>query len=393
MINALGLFSGVGGWEVHDAELGIRTTGIEDDRAAADTAEAAGLHVQRQDVTKVTLLPRHGYKILKAGPPCQTFSAAGKGAGRKALDLVLDELAYLVKAARAGSWRDQTEWIRYALFDDKRTGLVLEPLRYILAAVNLKQPFRAIVLEQVPAVLPVWQAYAGVLRELGYSVAAGILHAEQYGVPQTRKRAVLIARLDGEAKLPTPTHSKYHNRTPNRLDEGVPSWVNMAAALGYDEPATMRSNYGTGGDPAARGERDTDKPAPTVTGKIDRNKWLRPTTMPNATVRPVSAPAPTVAFGKDAASFKWVHERPATTVQGDPRLAAPGHRCMTTDCHTDREPESMMTNAVRVTVQEAAVLQTFPADHPWQGTKTQQYQQVGNAIPPLLARAILEQVL
>lgn len=39
-------------------------------------------------------------------------------------------------------------------------------------------------------------------------------------------------------------------------------------------------------------------------------------------------------------------------------------------------------------MQEAGILQAFPAGYPWQGTRTQQYQQVGNAYPSLMARAV-----
>ena len=53
----------------------------------------------------------------------------------------------------------------------------------------------------------------------------------------------------------------------------------------------------------------------------------------------------------------------------------------------------MGTGRRRLTVKECAKLQAFPDDHPWQGTKAAQYRQVGNAVPPTLAKAVARQVV
>ena len=53
----------------------------------------------------------------------------------------------------------------------------------------------------------------------------------------------------------------------------------------------------------------------------------------------------------------------------------------------------LATSRRRLTVQECAILQDFPPDHPWQGSKQSQYRQVGNAVPPTLARVVVEAVI
>lgn len=53
-----------------------------------------------------------------------------------------------------------------------------------------------------------------------------------------------------------------------------------------------------------------------------------------------------------------------------------------------------MEDAVRVTLDEAGILQSFPSGFPWQGrSQTSKFLQVGNAVPPLLARRLLEAVV
>ncbi len=415
--------------------------------------------------------------------------------------------------------------------------LVVEPLRWALAL----EP-RWIALEQVPPVLPLWEAMAVVLRSRGYSVATSILTAEAFGVPQTRKRAFLIASLDGPVSMPRPTHQRYvapRRRQesadtlfavpePERIvlaeDRGLLPWVSMAQALNLTEGASpspspsvtaggtgsgggvevfagrearervagavvQRSNYSDGssgsGTAAERGRterpveapsvaitskgfqwvmqanaqsnaavRDVDEPAPTITGGHDtaNRRWvLRAGANANDIARPADEPAPTLRFGQrcndvswvlrsgqtvagegraerpadepgltvtsrfDLCKWKsrpthfdrrqgdtrsgeyvpaptigatnpgaWVTERPATTVNGDPRIAEPGR-------HDPEQSGSQYGEAtVRVSVEEAAALQTFPPGYPWQGSLSAQYLQIGNACPCLLAWHVLD---
>ncbi|WP_143684316.1 DNA cytosine methyltransferase, partial [Streptomyces diastatochromogenes] len=87
------------------------------------------------------------------------------------------------------------------------------------------------------------------------------------------------------------------------------------------------------------------------------------------TVRRADEPAGTLFFGHRANECMWVAEPTASGQQG--------------------EPSSAVLEPIRITAREAGILQSFPADYPWQGNKGQQFSQIGNAVPPLLAAHLL----
>lgn len=261
------LFAGPGGLDVGATWLGIPTTGIEWDPNACATRRMAGLETVEGDVRNYGPGDFPEATVLAGGPPCQTFTVAGSGAGREALDEVILQAEDM--AVHLG------EGIPRGGFVDDRTGLVLEPLRWALLALESGTPFNAIVLEQVPAVLPIWQAYGDILRRHGYGVDAGVLRTEEFGVPQTRRRAILIARLGEDVSLPSPTHQAFRRGAADQAALGLKPWVSMGAALKRNTRFTVVSNYGSGGDPRNRGERHSDEPSATITGKVMRNR-VRP---------------------------------------------------------------------------------------------------------------------
>ena len=260
------LFAGPGGVDVAAHWLGLSVAGIEWDANACATRRAAGLETVQGDVRDHNPDEFPEATILAGGPPCQTYTVAGAGAGRKALDQVLSFIGRMADGDDIDA--------ELAALDDERTGLVLQPLRWALEAHRAGNAYEVIVLEQVPAVLPVWEAMAEVLKSLGYKTATGILHAEEYGVPQTRRRAIMIANRSLTPALPAPTHYRFRRKAPKSLarQSALLPYRSIGETLNRVEPFVLVSNYGTGGDPKARGRRTSLEPSFTVTGKVSRNR-------------------------------------------------------------------------------------------------------------------------
>lgn len=262
------LFAGPGGLDVAAQWLGVAADGIEWDTNACATRYEADLNTHEGDVRRFHPQKFENAKVLAGGPPCQTYTVAGTGHGRRALSEVV---------AAAESMASGKDLARVFTSLDERTQLVLEPLRWVLEANENGNAYESVVLEQVPAVLPVWRTIRDVLRRIGYSCECDILRTEQFGVPQSRRRAILIARLNADASLPSPTHRKFRRGVPrDEGDQSLLPWKTMGETLDRATPFTVISNYGTGGDPKLRGRRTSAEPAFTVTGKVRRNKVRMP---------------------------------------------------------------------------------------------------------------------
>lgn len=502
------LFAGPGGWDVGAADLGLTPLGIETDVDTVKTRHAAGLRTLQGDVATLDPLGFAPVEGLIASPPCTAFSNAGDRLGILDVPLVYEAVQQLDR----GDYVDVVTAHPTSL-------LVVEPLRWALA---LRPTW--IALEQVPPVLDLWHAIAEVLRRHGWSAWAGVLNAADYGVPQVRKRAILVAHREKTAHPPAPTHTE--GGAVTLLEELAP-WVTMAQALGWDAGGTVQ--HRRSGERLEE-EHSADRPSDSVTSRVDRwhvgfprradtpsnragdgvvdldgteyrerlfpadgpaqtvtekaRSWQRWQLNPGKTESqpnrrlwdPEEEPAPTVAFGHDAAGWAWERpaptltgsrrsdegglvgrqlpdgegrnvggrnwpthvntgrdwkeggdredaqlvpvdepaptidgkgrwrkvyddgdpdwpeQRPATTVQGDSRIWAPGHKENAAD-PPGKYQQRRGDEAIRVTLEEAATLQGFPPDYPWQGNKSSRFRQVGNAVPPPLARAILAELL
>lgn len=295
------------------------------------------------DITQLDLEKTFGQyagdvSVVIGGPPCQGFSQKGQ---RKTIH---DERNFLFK--------------------------------YYVKVVELVRP-AYFVMENVPNLLTAEGGYfLGEITELfgqmGYKLKYGVLNASDYGVPQNRRRAVIIGKLNGDAPdLPIP-----FNKTVTIWD-AISDLAFLNSGEGSEEQE-YRNSPESDYQKELRGSAEVLRNhVVTKHSKIalDRLAMIPP----NAGKEVL----PEEHLTKSIYSGTWTRMRKdEISVTITTRFDTPSSGKFTHP-YLDRA----------ITVREAARIQSFPDDFVFTGNKGSQMKQVGNAVPPKLAAAVAEVIM
>jgi len=329
-LTAIDLFAGAGG-----ASQGLKDAGftvlaaVENDRFAAETYRRNHPRTLLVESDIVTVSPsklriklglrREALTLLKACPPCQGYSSIGK------MDI-----------------------------SDPRNDLVAEMVRFAVEFLP-----KIVLLENVPG-LRRDQRFKDVLQaltELGYVVREYILDARDFGVPQRRRRLIVVAVRDRRRSvLPADLVSLLDKR----FFRGKPT---LHKIFSYDKTRAARR------DPL-------QKKLPT---RADVDARIRAIPVGgNRKHLPADLVLPCHARLRSAAV--------ASYGRIDLGAVAPTMttRCTTPACGSFIHP----TEPRPITLREAALIQTFPRKYVFAGGRTQIERQIGNALPVRMARGL-----
>lgn len=351
------LFCGAGGLSEGFRQAGFHVLAGQDyDEQAGKTfaathSEATFVGGPIQNVTAESLLrvcarSRGEIDVLVGGPPCQGYSVYNHQRG----------------------------------VNDPRASLFREYLRIVEGI----QP-RWIVMENVTGITSI----AGgrivdeiklAMKELGYRVEMRVLKAEEFGVPQERRRVFFIGtRTAAPILFPTPTHGP-------GLEPLVTVWdaISDLPVLKNGDASTPRA-YSTAAQNAyqslLRGNCciATNHSASRL-AKINEERMRH--IPPGGSWRDI--PIELLPAGMQKAKRSDHTKR-----YGRPRKADLACTILTKcDVHWGAYIHPVEDRAF--TVREAARLQSFPDSFAFQGSRTEQYVQVGNAVPPLLGKRVAE---
>ena len=221
---------------------------------------------------------------------------------------------------------------------------------------------QAFVMENVPELLRSGEyvAFAEAAEELGFAVSGRILNAADYGVPQRRRRAIVVGVREGEFEWPEPTHSAGDDPAHRPAVAHVPRGRRGTAARAHGRELAQPAQSATP-EPGAL-PHDPERGRGTVrsgraAARHHAGCWLRKKT------------GSTDVFGR----LWW--DRPAFTIR--------------TEFYKPEKGRYLHPSEHRpITVREAARCMSFPDGFvfPEAQSMTSVAKQIGNAVPPDLAR-------
>jgi DNA (cytosine-5)-methyltransferase 1 len=332
-LRTVSLFSGAGGLDAGFIEAGFEPIWANDiDPVAVETYRRnIGAHAVAGDLTKLvdSLPAAEECDVVIGGPPCQGFSVAG-----------------------------------HMRPDDPRSKHVFS----FMDIVDTLEP-RSFVMENVKA-LAVNRRFAEVLSELrrradelGYETELLIVNAAHYGVPQARERMFLIGIQGARVRMPSPVSADCPLTVADALRSLPP-----LGAHGNDQRCTARIT-------------------PAKKPVLRRSPYAG--MLFNGQGRPLNLGAPALTLpatmgGNRTPIIDQLH------LEGGPDWVVQYHaRLWSGKPPFRRVPKRLR----RLTVQEAAALQTFPPGWEFAGRQSARFRQIGNAVPPKLAFHVATAVL
>ncbi len=329
-MKALDFFCGAGGLTRGLLDAGIKVVaGFDCDEHCRSTYEHnnPGARFVQADIRKIGLqdlvmkgrLRRYDDVLFAGCAPCQPFSSQRKGNGRRHDATLLSEFGRLVKAALPG---------------------------YVL-------------IENVPGIAKMrgfstFRRFLRMLKANGYMYAHGVLDAKRYGVPQNRRRLVLLATRHVQPTLPEP---KYGNSL--RPFRTVRQAISHFPAISAGEYHPNIPNHAA----ASIMELNLERLRHTPHDGGDRRSWPKHLRLK---CHKGNYKGHTDVYGR----MSW--DQPAPALTG---------RCHSISNGRYGHPEQDRAISLR----EAAALQSFPDGYEFFGYNKQVALQIGNAVPVRLA--------
>ena len=339
------LFSGAGGLSAGAVAAGVQVAlAVESDPHAAATYRANHPNVDLllDDIRCIPdLPPLHTTlpTVLFGGPPCQGFSTSNQRT--RSLDNPLNHL-YVHFIRQVRSMRPT-----FFVFENVKGFLETKGRFFFSATVRG-------------------------LRQLGYSVAHGILTATDYGIPQRRSRLFIIGSLTHSPKLPPPRATAPTTVSDALLD--LPELHNGAAFQEFSYRTDPQSDYAR----LLRADSEVCKNnfvTRNASDVVERYKHIPQGGNWRHIPEHLMANYVDRTRCHDGIYHRLSWDRPSIVI-GNYR------KNMLIHPSADRG----------LSVREAARIQSFPDSYVFTGSIGFQQQQVANAVPPMLAQAVFEQL-